>query len=410
MQCHLGDAGQTARVMTQQDNLDGYRPGLPLSDFLATYRYRQHLPGRFGLGSQADRLSLSRCFQQSAGNMQCVTCHDPHVEAYETRAKSPDHYNRACGTCHQGDDCAMPAATRGDDCVTCHMRRAEPHDQRYTTFSDHWIRARPEERIQASRDDFVMESFLPASAPAAMVQGDEPERWLNMGRAYYYKKLDSKDARQMPWELAATALTTAARMSPRDPRPRFFLGKLEMSRGRAAAAETHFREAVRLEPGYVEAIQELGSCLLAVGAIDEAEVTLRKALTLGPPGDDVGAVRNELARIAMQRRSYDEAQRQLEAALAVDPLGPEIHANLGLLATMDGEPATAVTSLRKALALSPGNTTILIYLARALTATGGAGDHDEALMAARRAVELSPENVMARHLLEEISRRATTSK
>ena len=413
MQCHLGDAGQTARVMTRRDNLDGYRPGLPLQEFLAMHRYRQNLPGRFGLGAQADRLSLSRCFQQSAGRLQCITCHDPHVEAYDLRESSPGHYDAACVTCHQIDDCAVPSTMRKESCITCHMRRAEPHDQRHTTFTDHWIRRQPEEGLAESRDDFVMEPFLPGgessqSRPAEPAM--EAERWLNLGRAYFYKKIDSVDARQMPWEYSVTALSTAARLSPRDARPHFFLGKVEMSKGRAAAAERHFRAAVNLDPGYVEALQELGSALLAVGAIDEAATTLKRVLTLGPPGDDEGAVHNELARIAMQRGRYDEARSHLRAALAVEPLGPEIHANLGLLASLEGNPAAAVPSLRKALSLSPGNAAILIYLAGALARTDGPGDHEEALMTARRAVEISPDNTLARQLLEEISRRATTSK
>ena len=413
MQCHLGDAGQTARVMTRTDNLDGFRPGLPLSDFLAMHRYRQNLPGRFGLGAQADRLSLSRCFQQSAGGLQCITCHDPHVEAYDLRRTAPDHYDAACATCHRQEDCAVPSTMRRQGCTACHMRRAEPHDQRYTTFTDHWIRKRPEAGLELTRDDFVMEPFLPGSALEDRGSEGSPAesgRWLNLGRAYYYKKIDSIDAVRMPWDLSVSALTTAARLAPGDARPRFFLGKVEMSRGRPAAAERMFREAVRLRPDYVEALQEHGSALLAVGSVDEAASTLERVVRLGPPGDDEGAVRNELARIAMQRGRHDEALSWLRSALAVEPLGPEIHANLGLLAGLRGEPAAGVPSLKRALALSPRNAVILVYLASALARTGVPGDHEEALVAARRAVELSPGDTSARQLLAELSRRATTSK
>jgi tetratricopeptide (TPR) repeat protein len=110
---------------------------------------------------QGTTLTWSRCYSESEGALDCVTCHDPHRNA----VTSPDHYEARCLECHSRDGGRpMPVGQAASDrrrsrrralrdapsrstcpvnpstgCVGCHMPAATgvvPH----STFTDHFIR------------------------------------------------------------------------------------------------------------------------------------------------------------------------------------------------------------------------------------------------------------------------------
>jgi len=386
MQCHLGDSAQTERVLMHREDMLDYRPGLPLQRFMAVYRYARKLPGSFGLTGQADRLSLSRCYRESGGRLQCITCHDPHLEVYEVSAARPDHFNRVCADCHGRDGCAVPAGSRGGDCVGCHMRRAEPHDQRHTTFLDHWIRRRPGEDLRATRRDFTLEPFFDDQSSYL----DAAQSALALGRAYFNKRSALGGAGSFGWDLSITPLEEASRLAPADPAPWFYLGKVDVARGRLDSAVARFRSALAADPNHVDSIQELGSALLALGRTDEAERQLERAIALGPRGDDRGAVYNELGRVALQRGAFDEARARFLQALEIEPFSFEALANLGLVAQGEGDGLEAVSRLRRALVYAPNHAAIHGYLAEALARAGPQHDPTAAVAEARLATGLDP--------------------
>jgi len=391
MQCHLGDSAQTERVLMRRDALLDYRPGLPLARFMAVFRYRQKLPGSFGLTGQADRLSLSRCYTESAGALQCITCHDPHLEVYDVTARDPGHFNAVCAGCHGADGCSVPAASRDGDCVRCHMRRAEPHDQRHTTFLDHWIRRRPGDDLDATRDDFTLEPFFTDQSRYL----DPARAALALGRAYYNKKVALGGTGGPTWELSVEALEESVRLDPGDPSPRFYLGKIESARGRLGPAEEHFRAAVAADPNHVDSVQELGSVLLRAGKLDESTRQLERALSLGPRGDDEGAVYNELGRVAMQKGDDETARARFGEALEVEPFGFESLTNMSLLDLRAGRQSEAIARLTRALKYAPNHAAIHAYLAEALARPGPARDPAAALEEARTATRLAPSSPAA---------------
>ncbi len=386
MQCHLGDSTQTERVLMRRDDMLGFRPGLPLPRFMAVYRYARKLPGTFGLTGQADRLALSRCYRESAGRLQCITCHDPHLEVYDVSARHPDHFNAVCADCHGRDGCALPASSRGNDCVGCHMRRAEPHDQRHTTFLDHWIRRRPDDDLRSTRQDFTLEPFFPDQDRYL----DPARAALALGRAYYNKKSALGSAGGMRWEMSIAPLEEATRRDPGDPAPWFYLGKVDAARGRLESAADRFRAAIAADPNHVDSIQELGSVLLAQGRPDDAARELERALELGPRGDDLGAVYNELGRVALQKGLFDEARARFHQALDVEPFSFEALANLGLVAHRDGDNAEAISWLRRAAVYAPDHPAIHGYLAEVLASAGPRHDPSASLHEARLATTLAP--------------------
>jgi tetratricopeptide (TPR) repeat protein len=122
------------------------------------HSFHQELPlartDPFWIRFQGTTLPWSRCYTESGGSFDCMTCHDPHHDA----DRSEDRYNRLCLDCHSGGPKAASsgAAHHKDrsgrrsvcpvnatnDCVGCHMppfRSAALH----ATFTDHFIRVHP---------------------------------------------------------------------------------------------------------------------------------------------------------------------------------------------------------------------------------------------------------------------------
>lgn len=84
----------------------------------------------------AERLVLSRCYNESGGRLKCTTCHDPH----ENLAGS---FDRNCLSCHgRQTDFAVPCPQSNNDCVSCHMPQ-ETGFMTHSAFADHWIRVVP---------------------------------------------------------------------------------------------------------------------------------------------------------------------------------------------------------------------------------------------------------------------------
>lgn len=98
---------------------------------------------------QGPNLVKSRCYLESSGALDCLTCHNPHRNA-ET---APAFYTGKCLACHapraagRADADASAAAARGvpcpvspaRDCVRCHMPKV-PNAVPHAAFTDHHIR------------------------------------------------------------------------------------------------------------------------------------------------------------------------------------------------------------------------------------------------------------------------------
>ncbi len=91
-------------------------------------------------------LARSRCYEASAGQLSCLTCHNPH----ENLRTDPRFYEARCLSCHSAGApkrefrvTVCPVNTRSG-CVGCHMPR-DSKSMLYVTFTDHRIR-RPDQR------------------------------------------------------------------------------------------------------------------------------------------------------------------------------------------------------------------------------------------------------------------------
>jgi tetratricopeptide (TPR) repeat protein len=368
-QCHLGDSKATERVPRRNRDLLAFRPGQRLAEIIAPYRYVEPTEHDFGLSAQKDRLLVSRCYKESNGRLECLSCHNPHVSVYHAE-RPPDLFRQKCLSCHAAESCPAPAADRAgtarlaDDCVACHMRKAEPDDQRHTTLTDHWIRRdiRIEERDH--RESHAIEPVFPermAALPPA-------EALYYRGRAAGLLSLDMPRAeRGELWALAESSYREAIDAGLDEAEAWFYLGKVRRISGRAPEAEQDFRRALELDPAHHDAAFALGQLLLARGATAEALDVFRGMLDRDP--DDPMALA-EAARATMALGNAQEALDLLDRGLRRESWSATLHLNRGRVLAQLGRFEEATLEAEAAVRLDPDARGVWDFYANVYLAAG----------------------------------------
>ncbi|HZN54974.1 MAG TPA: tetratricopeptide repeat protein [Candidatus Polarisedimenticolaceae bacterium] len=349
-QCHLGDSKATERVARREVRLEDWRPGQPITDAMVPFRFSETTPHEYGLSAQVDRLLLSRCFTESAGKMECVTCHDPHVTVYRAD-RGADFFTAKCLGCHDPHACTAPQATRAktrppDDCVQCHMRKAEPDDHRHAVFTDHWIRRRIDEP-NVPRTRFGVEPYLP-DAYAALPPAD---------RAFYTARALSLRAHAVPpenqksiWPGAEKAFRESIALGLGDPAASFFLGKALSAQGKHREAAEAYAAAYAADPADHDAALAHGQALLRARHLDEAERVLQAAIDLHP---EAAGPLAELARARFQRGDVAAALALYRKALRLEPWNASLHENAAMLLSALARHDEAVAEAEEALRFDP---------------------------------------------------------
>ena len=119
----------------------------------------------------------------------------------------------------------------------------------------------------------------------------------------------------------------ASKLSPKDFRWIYLLGKLDQIEGRVNDAIQHFQTAASLQPGFVPVFVNLGNIYLDLNRLDEAKNSFAAALQ--KQSNDASA-HYGLGQVALSRRSYAEAVDHFEKALALAPEANRIHYALAM--------------------------------------------------------------------------------
>jgi serine/threonine-protein kinase len=122
-----------------------------------------------------------------------------------------------------------------------------------------------------------------------------------------------------------------------------------------AGAETEFKRALQLNPGYASAHHWYAHLLLASGRREEALAESRRALNL----DQLSAILNvHLGWHYIYTREYDRAVDQLRRALELEPNYSLANWYLGWAYEQQGKYAEALQAMRKAQDSLPNNTAL----------------------------------------------------
>jgi tetratricopeptide (TPR) repeat protein len=132
-------------------------------------------------------------------------------------------------------------------------------------------------------------------------------------------------------------------------------------------AEKELKRAIEINPGYPSAHHWYSEHLTAMGRCDESIAELRVAGELDPLSLVINA---DLGRAFYYARQYDQVIKQEARTLEMDPNFWLSHINLGRSYTQKKLHAEALSELRKAHEVSPGDTEVLSFLGFANTAAG----------------------------------------
>jgi len=325
-QCHLGDSKVTERVSRPGRDITGYRPGMELTEFLVPFRYRQQVRSEFGLSAQADRMLLSACYTESAGKLECLTCHDPHVSVYHPD-RPADAFRLACLSCHAEAACTAAPAERQatpqlpDDCVACHMRRAEPDDQRFTEFTDHWIRRDVRAEPPDHRESYDVEPVFPES----FARLTPAEQSFYRARA---QALLARDAparlRQPIWAAAERDYLESIRLGFDNADAWFFLSKIRRHMGARPAAHEALERAFARDRHHYDSAYAWGQALAQQGD-PRAALAVFEDLLLRNPDDPMALA--EAGRMLTLLGRPQETLSYLERAIRAEPWTAILRAN-----------------------------------------------------------------------------------
>jgi hypothetical protein len=322
MSCHQsGDA----RVPRPGKQYRDFRPGTALDDTFSLFL----VPFRPGSTPKDDLLEhylsmrLSKCYQNSAGKLGCISCHDPHVQP--GREEAPAYFRQKCLACHSEKSCAVPLAIRQrkdppDDCAGCHMPKRDVTVISHSVLTNH--------RIVAEADEPFPDSAFHMNAPqlpdlvhlSAVLGRQDPPSQLTLLQAYGQVMLSRPEYRQRYWALAK-------QLEAEQPENTFVLealadGALQQKTPEgAAAAIRYLDDAVKHGTTNPADFQQLGNLLIASGRESEAVSIFQKAINLVPYNPE--AYRSLASSYVLSEKKA-EACEVLGRAVLLFPLDPGI--------------------------------------------------------------------------------------
>jgi len=233
----------------------------------------------------------------------------------------------------------------------------------------------------------------PVERAAALIrdnQIEEAERQLNQilktrpNEAAALNLLGTIRAQQGNLKDSEALFTRAVRIEPRMVGAHMNLARLYLLSGTPEKAVVKLKEALRLEPGNMEASYRLAWVLDSLGRVDECVSFIETARKSLPPYAPLLAV---LGDAYLKKGSLDKAEAGYRSALDAEGANADARMGLAMVARARGDNKTATIHLndvRHVIVDSPDLLYKFARIALDLQLTEGA------LQALRRAIELSP--------------------
>jgi len=135
-----------------------------------------------------------------------------------------------------------------------------------------------------------------------------------------------------------------------DPEEFLRRGNLWMNLKEYDEAEKEYREAIRINPNFAGAHNNLGNLLANLQQYDEAEKEYREAIRINP---NYALAHNNLGVLLMNLQRYDEAEKEYREAIRINPNYAEAHNNLGILLADLKRHDEAEKEYREAIRINP---------------------------------------------------------
>jgi Tetratricopeptide repeat/Cytochrome c554 and c-prime len=314
-QCHLLSDHRVDRF--GRDTFD-YRPGLPLAAFFAVYG-RPEERGNAAVG-QVEQMKASRCYRESNGRLDCVSCHDPH-QVPPAREKT-SYFRQRCLECHEQSGCKLAktdrlAKTSDDNCMQCHMPRSKSVDIVHTATTDHRI-------LRAPASQPAERPHTEAGPRLVLLNGDQLSsrersamgRELAIALALEGPRLPySPEVRQIG-SFVLSSLEQTITLRPDDLMARRMKAQTLALSGRRPEALRVVEFALRSAPDDEKSLEQYLGYAIDEGDTRAALEPARRAVALNPWSSEL---RERLAYVSIQHESWDEALKQSHEALRLNP-------------------------------------------------------------------------------------------
>jgi tetratricopeptide (TPR) repeat protein len=154
-------------------------------------------------------------------------------------------------------------------------------------------------------------------------------------------------------------------------------------------AIAYLKDAIRVQPNYVDAYGELGRLYLALQRTEEAKAQFQKMLEIYPRQ---AAAHELLGTIAMEKGDHKSAIEHFAKAVEIDPASANAHEMLGTELLKIGQVAQGLVEWDEAIRLSPGDARVPTRFGALLASNG---EYGRAITYFRQALAIDGRNVEA---------------
>jgi hypothetical protein len=355
-QCHLlGDQ----RVEREGRGVFDYRPGLPLTKFIAIFDRQREGDKKFG--GHVEQMRASRCFRESQGRLGCISCHNPHE--LPSPEKRVAYFRERCLTCHDQRGCSLSELQRRsgspeDSCVQCHMPAFPKTEIAHVASTDHRILRVPEGQRETpvqrsapgSRLTLVQGENLDAGELAAL------ERERAIALATEGPMVGDPKLRAQLGAEAQSLLEQILAAQPDDLTARHAHARSLRLQGRLREAMAGYEELLRQAPEFETVLDEAGSLAIDLSDRTSALRLARQSVSLNPWSS---ALRERLAQSLFFDHKWTESIQEAAEALRLNPFLPlprtiRVHAAL-----QQKDVALARQEIDTLIALNPNQRKVL---------------------------------------------------
>jgi predicted CXXCH cytochrome family protein len=297
LSCHLEGDISVERAGRSALN---YRPGEPISDYLAFYVWKDATATARGV-SEVEQLAQSTCKRVSGDRMACTSCHDPHLTPDANQRVA--FFRAKCLACHSQAEFKTHHAGN-QDCTSCHMPRTASANILHVAWTDHRILRQPDS-ISLKPVTEASGSLTPVFSPGANAR--------DLAMANYLALLDgNRSLETLVWQQLSALRSQAGK----DKEFLNAFGTIAGIRGETAQAEQAFREALQIDSNDLTALSDLGTLLARSGRIADAEAVLKRAFDRN---EDVVGLAMNFAKAECKAGDREAARTALNKALEFNP-------------------------------------------------------------------------------------------